>query len=241
MLRFLLRRPLLSLLLALTLAVPFAPATAQTRALVHYQKNMLYSLSLADERRLAGDILARAPDTVSLQEVNRENRQILEMLRPSFPSQKLCRFKDIGGVAVLSRWPLVKGSKRCLAGKGIAAIQVQMPEGRVWVMSVHLETPERPLHGRMVRDLVPELGQYPGPKIVGGDFNAFPGSNSVSALAQAAGVSALGPRVVTMRLAGVFGLTIDHVLVTGGAGQIEQLPLIGSDHHGLLARFTLRF
>ena len=63
----------------------------------------------------------------------------------------------------------------------------------------------------------------------------------MNSLARAAGVSALGPRVVTMRLAGLFGLTIDHVLVTGGAGQIEQLPLIGSDHYGLLARFTLRF
>ena len=241
MTRFLFRRPLLAVLLALATALLVAPASAQTRALVHYQKNMLYSLSLEDERRLAGDILARAPDTVTLQEVNRENRQILEMLRPGSPSQKLCRFKGIGGVAVLSRWPLVEGSERCLNGKGVAAIQVVMPEGKVWVMSVHLETPERPLHGRMVRDLVPELGRYPGPKIVGGDFNAFPGSNSVTALAQAAGVAALGPRVVTMRLGGVFGLTIDHVMVTGGAGQVEQLPLIGSDHHGLLARFTLRF
>ncbi len=241
MIRFLIRRPFLALMLLLALALLIAPAAAQTRAIVHYQKNMLYSLSLEDERRLAGDILARAPDTVSLQEVNRNNRQILEYLRPTYPSQKLCKFREIGGVAVLSRWPLVAGSERCLQGKGIAAIQVVMPEGRVWVMSVHLETPERPLHGRMVRALAPELARYSGPKIIGGDFNAFPGSNSVSTLAQAAGVSALGPRVVTMRLGGLIGLTIDHVLVTGGAGQIEQLPLIGSDHHGLLARFTLRF
>jgi len=234
--------PVLALLFALLYAaVLTGPLAAQTRALVHYQKNMVYSLSLADERRLAGDILARAPDTVTLQEVNRNNLEILEMLRPAYPAQHRCSFRDIGGVAVLSRWPLVEGSKRCLEGKGITAIQVEMPEGAVWVMSVHLETPDRPLHGRMVRALAPELAGFSGPKIIGGDFNAFPGSNSVTALARAAGVTPLGPRVVTMRLGGLIGLTIDHVLVTGGAGRVAQLPLIGSDHFGLLARFTLRF
>ncbi|MCB1358953.1 MAG: endonuclease/exonuclease/phosphatase family protein [Maritimibacter sp.] len=214
-------------------------ALAQPRALVHYQKNMLYSLSAEDERRLAGDIIARAPDTVSMQEVNRDNREILALLRPAYPSQKLCRFNEIGGVAVLSRWPMVPGSAKCLKGRGIAALQIEMPEGRVWVMSVHLETPERPLHGEMVRALAPELGGFDGAKIMGGDFNAFPGSTSVTALALAAGVAPLGPKVVTKRLGGLFGLTIDHVLVTGGDGRVEQLPLIGSDHYGLLARFVL--
>ncbi len=241
MIHSLFRRPLLALLLALVPVLLVTAAEAQSRALVHYQKNMLYSLSPEDERRLAGDILARAPDTISMQEVNRGNREILEMLRPAYPSQHFCSFREIGGVAVLSRWPLVQGSKRCFRGKGITAIQVSMPEGNVWVMSVHLETPERPLHGQMVRALGPELAGFRGPKIVGGDFNAFPGSDSVSALAQAAGVTPLGPKVITMRLGGLFGLTIDHVLVTGGAGRIEQLPLIGSDHYGLLARFTLDF
>ena len=243
--RFLVLSRLAELLLALVPGLSAglypAPAEAQSRAFVHYQKNMQYSLSRQDERRLAGDILARAPDTVTLQEVNRENREILEMLRAAYPSQKLCPFKDIGGVAVLSRWPLVPGSMRCLKGKGIAALQVEMPEGRVWVMSVHLEPPERPLHGQMVRALGAELPGFRGPKIVGGDFNAFPGSESVSVLARAAGVAPLGPKVVTKRLGGLFSLTIDHVLVTGGKGRIEQLPLIGSDHYGLLARFTLDF
>jgi len=232
---------LLALAPGLYVGLNAAPAGAQARALVHYQKNMQYSLSGEDERRLAGDILARAPDTITLQEVNRENRQILEFLKPAYPAQKLCRFKDIGGVAVLSRWPLVAGSKRCLKGRGIAALQVEMPEGKVWVMSVHLETPERPLHGQMVRSLGAELPGFRGPKIVGGDFNAFPGSESVSVLARAAGVAPLGPKVVTKRLGGLFALTIDHVLVTGGKGRVEQLPLIGSDHYGLLARFTLDF
>lgn len=236
-------RSLIALSLATLTAVPIgvAPraAAAETRAFVHYQKNMLYSLSSADERRLAGDIIARKPDTVSLQEVNGKNRDVMEYLREAYPSQKLCSFKGIGGVAVLSRWPVVKGTKRCLKGKGVSAMQIETPQGRVWVMSVHLETPEKPLHGRMVRALGPEMRGMPGPKIIGGDFNALPGSNSVTSLAKASDVVLLGPRVVTKRLAGLISLTIDHVLVTGGAGRVSQLPLIGSDHYGLLARFTL--
>ncbi len=225
-------------LLAATL--PHA-ATAGSRIFIHYQKNMYYGLSDEDERRLAGDILARAPDTVSLQEVNRQNRAILKLLAPAYPARHLCAFEGIGGVAVLSRWPLVKGSKRCFAAKGIAALQVDSPAGRVWVMSVHLETPEKPLHRQMVRELAPALAALSGPKIIGGDFNAFAGSASVTTLARAAGVTRLGPGFVTFRLAGLLGLTIDHVLVTGGQGRLERLARIGSDHYGLLARFTLDF
>lgn len=225
----------------LALVVVLAPQglQAQTREVTHYQKNMKFDMS--DQKRLAGDILGRFPDTVTLQEVNGDNRQVLRWLRPQYPWQKICHFDDIGRVAVMARWPVVPGTEQCLNGKGIAAMQVEMPEGKVWVMSVHLETPDKPLHRLMVQNLVPELSRFQGPKIIAGDFNAFPGSTSVSALARAAGVSELGPRIVTYRVGNLLGFTIDHVLVTGGSGRVEQLPLIGSDHYGVLARITLRF
>lgn len=232
-------RTALRFLLLLVALLPAGTVAAETRAVVHYQKNMLFSADT--EWRLAGDIRARAPDTVSLQEVSPNNTKILGFLAADYPSQHYCRFKQIGGVAVLSRWPMVEGSGRCLEGSGITAIQVRFPEGKAWVMSVHLETKDKPLHRTMVQALAPELAGYDGPVIMAGDFNDFPGSAALGRLAQAARVVALGPRVTTYRVGGFFPITIDHVLVTGGRGRIEQLPLIGSDHYGLLARFLLEF
>ncbi|MCB1339240.1 MAG: endonuclease/exonuclease/phosphatase family protein [Maritimibacter sp.] len=242
MIRFPPLRPVAALvILCLAIAVLVCPTglAAQNREVVHYQKNMKFDMT--DQKRLAGDILARRPDTVTLQEVNGDNRDVLKWLRPQYPWQKICHFDEIGRVAVMARWPVVAGTEQCLRGQGIAAMQVEMPEGKVWVMSVHLETPDKPLHRLMVQNLVPELARFRGPKIIAGDFNAFPGSASVSALAQAAGVTELGPRIITYRVANLLGFTIDHVMVTGGSGRVEQLPLIGSDHFGVLAHITLRF
>jgi len=39
---------------------------------------------------------------------------------------------------------------------------------------------------------------------------------------------------------GVLGVPIDFVFATGGAGTVAQLPLLGSDHYGLWADFTMR-
>jgi endonuclease/exonuclease/phosphatase (EEP) superfamily protein YafD len=240
MIRFFALRPVLILaLLLLAVGGIVPPADAADRVIVHYQKNM--SFKHKRERALANDIIQRNPDTVSLQEVNRDNTKILDMLAPAFPSQHFCRFPEIGGVAVLSRWPMIEGSARCLRGQGVTAIQVRMPEGPVWVMSVHLETPDKPLHDRMVGDLGPEIAALRGPKVIGGDFNALPLSNSVLSLARSAGANRIGQSVTTYRLNPLVGVPIDHVLASGGRGQITQLPLIGSDHYGVLAEFTLEF
>lgn len=219
--------------------VPDAGAQPGPRVIVHYQKNLMFDL--ADKAAIVDDIRARAPDTVTLQEVSRANRAVLDGLKPDYPSQKLCRFRDIGGVAVASRWPMVEGSARCLEGRGVTAMQVTMPEGPVWVLSVHLETPDQPLHREMVIALAPEIAALAGPKIIGGDFNAFPLSASVRGIARAAGVRRIGPTLTTFRPNPVIGLPIDFVLATGAEGAAVRLPLLGSDHHGVLAEFTMRF
>lgn len=240
MMRLVSRCLALGVALALLALAPAALAQdpgQAVRVIKHYQKNMLWNMSA--EQLLADDILAQYPDTVSLQEVSTDNRRILEMLSGAYPSRKFCYFKGIGGVAVLSRWPKVRGSGRCLAGQGVSAIQVRMPEGPVWVMSVHLEVPGSGVQTRMVRDLGPELAAMAGPKIIGGDFNAFPESGSVLDLARAANVQRIGQAFGTYPLGGFLGLPIDHVLATGGQGTILRMPFLGSDHFGVVAYFTM--
>lgn len=232
-------RSALRLAAVLALVSALLPGTALARELVHYQKNMAFGNTT--ERALANDILRRAPDTVTLQEVNGDNQAILDMLSEAYPAQKRCWFKGIGGVAVLSRWPLVKGSPRCLRGQGVAAIRVQMPEGPVWVMSVHMEVPGNGVQSEMARALDPELRAIDGPKIVAGDFNAFPFAGTLQQVVRAAGVARVGGMPGTYKLGGMMWIPIDGVFATGGDGSVETLPLLGSDHLGLLARFTMDF
>ncbi|WP_281843062.1 endonuclease/exonuclease/phosphatase family protein [Sinisalibacter aestuarii] len=225
-----------TLALALLVLLP-PPAWAQGYTYTHYQKNMAFRND--EERALAGDILARAPDAVTLQEVNRDNDKLLAMLAQAYPSQEFCTFKGIGGVAVLSRWPLVPGSNQCIRPLGAVAIQVQMPQGRVWVISVHLETRDKPRHARQAQRLGAYLSQVPGPKIIGGDFNNAPQSGPVRDVANGAGVNRIGAAITTRRVGGLLGVPIDFVFASGGRGEVTQLPLLGSDHYGVWAEFTM--
>jgi len=231
----------LALATAFLLVVALAlPGAGIAREIVHYQKNMAFGNNR--ERALANDILRRNPDTVTLQEVNRDNDKILKMLAEAYPSQNFCYFDGIGGVAVLSRWPIVQGSQHCLEGQGVTAMQVFMPEGAVWVMSVHMEVPGSGIQTKMAEALDPELRSlYRGPKIIGGDFNAVPFAGTVIQIARAAGVDRIGSAIGTFEMGGFMKLPIDHVFATGGRGTISALPLLGSDHLGLLARFTMDF
>ena len=96
-----------------------------------YQKNLLYK-----GRNRAGiiaDILGRAPDFVTLEEVSLRNRVVFETLAERYASSLFCPFTGVGGVAVLSKWPMVAGSASCAGEQGLAAMQLETPAGLVWV------------------------------------------------------------------------------------------------------------
>ncbi|RME17455.1 MAG: hypothetical protein D6801_03380 [Alphaproteobacteria bacterium] len=214
-----------------------APAArAQGMEFSAYQKNMAFNNKV--ERKLAADIIARKPDFVMLQEVNRDNGKILAMLSAEYPSQQFCTFKEIGGTAVLSRWPLVPGTDHCEDVGDFAALQVRTPEGPVWAISVHLETIDKPFHAIQAADLARSLATFQGPIVIGGDFNDFPGSSAVRGLEKAAGVRRIGAAIGTRPMAGgLLAVPIDFVFASGGQGSVERLPFLGSDHYGVLARF----
>lgn len=225
-------------LLVLAGAVMFAGASlAQGYAYTVYQKNMAFGNNR--ERELANDILARRPDIVTLQEVNRDNDMLLRMIEGSYPSQLLCKFDGIGGVAVASRWPLVAGTADCIRPLGATAIQVQGPEGKLWAISLHLETRDKPRHKRQATQLGQVLSTVQGPMILGGDFNDLPRSGPVRDVADGARVARIGKAISSVQVGGLLGVPIDFVFATGGRGETAKLPLIGSDHFGIWARFTM--
>jgi endonuclease/exonuclease/phosphatase (EEP) superfamily protein YafD len=204
-----------------------------------YQKNL--SFRLADPAPLIADIVGHAPDLVTLQEVTDRTRAVMTGLADTLPTQHWCPFAAVGGVAVLSRWPLIAGTTRCADGDGLAAMQVAAPEGPLWIVSMHLHWPFPYRQSEQLARLLPMLASLDGPTVIGGDFNMVPWSYTLQAIAQATGTERAGSITYSLPMAGGWlTLPIDHVLVPRGraATHALRLPLLGSDHHGVLARFT---
>jgi len=203
-----------------------------------YQKNLLFLGR--DRDGILADIIARAPDFVTLQEVSSANRTVFYALSESYLSSLLCRFAGVGGVAVLSRYPVVAGTQTCAGDEGMAAMQVTTPDGPVWLVSLHLHWPYPKGQREQLGHLLPELERLQGPVLLGGDFNMVPWSYTMRAVQKATGSKRAGPVVATyMNEDLLLRLSIDHILVPGGVGQLSVLPLLGSDHVGLLLRFDL--
>ena len=205
-----------------------------------YQKNL--SFRLADPAPLIADIAEHAPDFVTLQEVTDRTRAVMAGLVGAFPSQHLCPFAAVGGVAVLSRWPMIAGTARCTEGDGFAAMQVQTPDGPVWIASIHLHWPFPYRQAEQVARLMPVLDALEAPIVIGGDFNMVPWSYTLGRFARVTGSERAGSVTYSLPMAGGWvTLPIDHVLVPQdlGATAARRRPLLGSDHYGVLAGFAL--
>lgn len=205
-----------------------------------YQKNMRFRVD--DPGLLADDILIRRPDFVTLQEVSGANMAVFDPLDDVYQWRQSCPFATVGGVAVASRWPIVPGTGMCAESDGLAAMQVTTPKGPVWVVSIHLHWPwpnSQPAH---IARLLPVLSELEGPIVIGGDFNMVPWSHSLERIADVSKTKRIGPPHVTLtKMKGWMRVPIDHVLVSGGVGNVQRLSQLGSDHFGLLGRFTLPF
>jgi endonuclease/exonuclease/phosphatase (EEP) superfamily protein YafD len=232
--------------------VPPAPASVapeRARDYSIYQKNLLWSLP--DTLPMREDIRHASPDFVTLQELHRRNRPILEALRGDFPHQHFCPFATVGGTAVLSRWPPTGAPPVCGGNSGMAAMQVATPDGPLWIVSLHLHWPYPFRQPEQLASLLPVLEGLGGPVLVGGDFNMVPWSHTVRAVAQATRSASAGYAGGTFAFsyerdgrnlaAGLPELPIDHVLVpeTGLPVSVMRRERLGSDHRGLLAVFAM--
>lgn len=227
-------------LLGIALAANVAHAqSAAAREIIHYQKNI--RINRSNHADLARELLRFRPDTISIQEIAASDKVLLDLLSGAYPSQHFCHVKHLSGIAALSRWPMVEGTQSCFGGWGIAGFQVEMPEGRVWVLSAHIEVFFDGLRPQILRALIPQLRALEGPVIIGGDFNSEPFFLSTIRLEKAAGAQRIGRAVPTYDLAGRFGVSIDHIMATGGEGIVMQRPKLTSDHYGIVGRFTMEF
>ena len=126
-------------LVVLGQAVVMKLATPSPGVFSVYQKNLLYRNAQIPE--LAADMLAQAPDVITLQELTSRNGDILDRLAPVYPHRATCPFYSWSRNAVLSRHPVLPGGTLCLPGQGVAGLHLDTPQGPVWGLSVHLRWP----------------------------------------------------------------------------------------------------
>lgn len=205
--------------------------------LILYQQNLLYTRS--DDAAWLAEIARQAPDIITLQEVSGRNLALLQALRADYPTQALCPFATVGGVAVLSRFAATEADSVCAQGQGFAAIQLQTPHGPLWAGSIHLHWPWPYGQAAQVDRLVPVLAGLTGNTLIGGDFNAVGWSHSLRSVAGTVGgkrVPHAGPSFTLPHIA--MPVTIDHVVSNFGQASAVTRPQHGSDHFGILAKVT---
>jgi endonuclease/exonuclease/phosphatase (EEP) superfamily protein YafD len=117
-------------------------------------------------------ILQQKPDVVTLQEVSRKSGVIIDALKPHLPHSVLCKFATVGGVAVVSRYPIVQSG--CVEGQGLVWVQVSIEGKLLTIASLHLHWPWPYRQWRHIEQLQPDFAAMPGPILLAGDFNAPP-------------------------------------------------------------------
>ncbi|EBA11403.1 endonuclease/exonuclease/phosphatase family protein [Roseobacter sp. CCS2] len=222
-----------AVLLGAGTTVPMLVGTADADDLRIYSKNMWFGNRELDA--LAADIRDSGADVVTLQEVSPTNRPMLADLRDIYPHQHLCSFSGWNGIAVLSREPIVQ--TKCSHRRAVAAAQINMGQGPVWVASVHLSWPFPYGNARSAEVASDVLETLESPVVMAGDFNIFPWAQSVQSMQHAAALRVAQPVRPTFDLRGV-PLLLDHVHAPGG-GTAQYRGLLGSDHLGVLADVSL--
>ena len=236
------RSGLIFLSVAATLVIPaamagLAPSATPVAGVVLYQKNLLYRIQ--DPALVIADIRITDPDVLTLQEVSGRGQMVLEQVRDRLPSQIQCDSMRVGDVAIASRWPMVPGTAQCPPAPGLAVMQVEGPQGPLWLVALHLRWPFPDGQAAQLRDILPFLETLEGPVLLGGDFNMVPWSHGLRQIARVTGSRKVGAAPSTFpRFHPWVRLPIDHVFAPG-QGATELRPLLGSDHYGLVARIEL--
>ena len=193
-------------------------------------------------RRVAEAIRASDADFVMLQEVSESNRVILDDFAREFPTRVLCDFSRVGGVAVLSRHPMI-GEPGCARGQGIAWARLRTPDGPVTAVSIHLPWPWP--YGTQARQAVRVaeiLADLEEPVVIAGDFNNAAWSHAAAQIRLATGTRTTpGLRLTLQRQMVWPGLPLDHALVSEDlVAASRMLGQFGSDHHALLTELRWR-
>ena len=207
-----------------------------------HQHNLLFlNKGLPD---FTAHVLATAPDVITVQEIARNRRYLVQALSAEYPNLQLCSYDGpvkSGSVGVMTRDIGKVVDSGCAEKTELAWITMDTAHGRITFASLHLFWPWPQPQSEQFTFLEPALKDLTQPLIIGGDFNNVAWSHIVSSIAAASGTRPAKGLASTFSL--FFGwprLRIDHILVPQRAiAHVERTPKLGSDHNGLRAEIRI--
>lgn len=214
---------------------PAAPGrSAATANLLFHQDGQAAAVAAAT---------ATAADLLLLIETQPATREALRG-DPRWPHQAWENPRRVGGIGLLSRWPMRARATELADAVAIDA-RVDAPEGSLRVIALHTWSPRDgrrvARNRRQLEELAGLAATEPGPLLVLGDLNATPATPGFAALREAGLQAPAGGGVRTWpAFLGPAGIAIDHILGRRIAlGEARAVAIPGSDHRGVIARFAL--
>lgn len=207
--------------------------------------------------RIVAYLRAEKPDIVFLEEATEAHKKALAALSDLYPTQVTCHTGIIDCETMLlsrfpARWQKAGPIDGAMPSTAIAALDIG--DGRtVTAVAVHLAWPF-PMQGHDAQHeqalhFARALDAYPGPLLIGGDFNGGTwarNQSAVESLARLSNEPGIHPSWPAIRIHGMdvpewLRLPIDHVFVRGGpvVASAETGPMLGSDHLPVLAVVAL--
>ena len=243
---------------------PFQPQPID-KSKTHLLKHLQFNLNFKNRRIEAFKAYLKEtqPDVVTLQEVTPAHRHALEEMqfesyaldfstsypyvsrkKGAYPYQTYCDFQTVGGVAILSKYPINPEKSVCLDGKGLLWSQIMVNEQSINIVSIHTYWPYPYHQPEQVEYLKPIFQHITPPTLIAGDFNAAAWSHTVKEIAKVSQTKVVeGVRwsiALKEQLPFIpnFKLAIDHLLLSKEF-QVEKIAVekeLGSDHFPVVAK-----
>jgi endonuclease/exonuclease/phosphatase (EEP) superfamily protein YafD len=201
--------------------------------------------------KVAQTIKQLDPDFLALEEVNDQWLSTLSVTLAAYPYSKTMPREDNFGIAIYSKYPLVRSEIRQVGEAEIPSViaELQLPEGLLTVIATHPLPPGGRENARLRDDQLERLPeivkQAASPVLLLGDLNATPWCSHFKRLlsqsglrdsCQGRGVFGTWPAYMP-----IFLIPIDHCLYTSGIHVTRRTsgPKVGSDHYPVVIDFAL--
>jgi endonuclease/exonuclease/phosphatase (EEP) superfamily protein YafD len=196
-------------------------------------------------------IRAENPDLLFIQEVTPPWAKQLETIRDEYPHGVIRAAEDAGGIASLSRLPLVQAGDAGIGDYNGPSLEIRLNIGNRLVHIINTHTPppmgklnsqRRNEHFEVIAERVNDL---PAPKILIGDLNATMWSPYFNRLVERTGLvnvrEGFGVLPTWPTFMPLMKIPIDHCLVSRDIRVVDVRtgPHIGSDHLPLIVDLVI--
>lgn len=213
--------------------------------------HMQFNLNFRNKEleKVVSFIEKNAPDIITLQEVTKKHQYTLENLKNTlYPYQQYCDFYPVvGGVSILSRYPFVEDSSKCLKGKGLLTSKVDIDGNVMTIVSLHFHWPFPYQQYKQYDTLESIFVQLKPPLLIAGDFNAAPWSHIVNKVSMSSNTKIVNGVRWSIDIGKLFPtlsimkLPIDHVLLSEDifTRYCQSENSLGSDHFPIMSEYGI--